>query len=1516
MIKKGLLDPKKLGFGMLAKNFDVVLRSIAASANEMGVVALKPLQDKLTDIQIERDRIKSELADLQNQAKATTPEAVKAEFRAKTGAKRVTGGATLKEATKQLDDLEKIPPSKRDDATKEKIKNQKILVKLYEKAAEESKRIAKEEKANKRLLEKLTKDEIAAQQELNKAKKDSVTVQDKATIAIEGAQQVFQDSRKEAGKVQDQLSEANQKVIDQAKKEKGVQDKLANSLGNKAAKALSYYVIFNQLKRLFQTSIATVKELDRAMTEAATVTSMNREEAWKLLGTYQQLASETGLAVSELAGVVNQFLRQGRTIGDALELTRVAAQSAKVAGISAKEAVDFLTSAVNGFGLAAQQAESVADKFAAIAARSASSFEELAIAMSKVAPTAQSAGVSIDFMMGVLAKGIETTREAPENIGTAFKTIFARMREVTDLGKAAEDGMSLNRVEKALKSVGVTLRDSTGQFRNLEDVLIDVGNKWSTLTSIEQAYIATALAGTRQQPRLLAIFNDFERTKELIQISADATGELAFQHYEYMQGMEASMTNLKTAWQTFIMALTDSEVVIGIVKTLTYVIEQLARFLKDLAKPAQFTTGILIILAATMAVKTANTIIATIASIKYSLSLLGIGKAAAAATPATAAFGATIWAALGPIALVIGLLVVFAFFLINISNQANKAAQGASYFANKVNEVNSALSDLEKKEDSINKLIKRFEELNRKTAKTVSDLEEIDRIASELGSYTYTFKSGPKKGKEETFNLTDTDFAGNIIINQLERDRMLAEIAADRDRLLAERENAFRESLLTEGIEKTFNNPILLNTARRMGYDVGVAYINGLKNATDEQKEEIRKALEQAMRVVDPSKFTKDATFTVKDTIGNIFGPYNTYAEAVRAAQRLQENNFASGFTYEVVQSGDIFDEEAFKAFSENLSKIIFNFYSNIEKAMSSIDPDAITAKAFAEENLLARVEAYRKALLEVNAITDEEERKVALKAIGATFADEAILFDLLENKKIKREVIVGLLMEGLSGEEIEAYLDSFSIDTSKFRHLPTGLIEQMKKDLKKGVEDALAIALDGDYELGFQTLKDTLKKAGYSDEEIKAEITKLSNLINTLNSQAAGQLMQSQMKTSEQLFRMLEDAAKGNFENFAALAQEFGADAINALMSGDESVVIAQIQESVAETVLEIEDAINKLQALEKINGGLRVGEAAELATLIAMRDYYEQIAVYTQVRNYRLGQAKSLLDTVNKLLEIQNTLLDAGMESSGFLSFLDDTINAFREMSTATLGRQLIADLENLKSFAQEGTGIFDTDNLDSAQFRAALDNYMGTLQEYIRVQQSAFEQYKKTVTQTYKTEIDAVKNAVSEKWKQIEYADRLAEAEERVLAGRRNLAALQLSGAGGSELRQAEKDLKKLEQERRKMIEQQMAEEAQKQLEAERDDLILAKQQEMVDAIKIYTDQFEIAGQQLNNLGLEIPKVSPPIRELKDTTEENTTEVINNTIALQDLNRTLVEMNKPMTGQVARGGGFIDASVFFGI
>lgn len=195
------------------------------------------------------------------------------------------------------------------------------------------------------------------------------------------------------------------------------------------------------------------------------------------MGSFQELANATGKTTTEIADMATKFYQQGKSTSQVLELTEAAAKAATIAGIDGSRSIDLLTNAMNGFQMSSSKAMEVSDKFAALAASAATDYEELATALSKVAAQANLAGMSMDFTLGMLTKGIEVTREAPETIGTALKTVIARMRELSDYGSTLEDGMDVNRVEKALSNVGVALRDENGEFRDLEVVLTELGKK-------------------------------------------------------------------------------------------------------------------------------------------------------------------------------------------------------------------------------------------------------------------------------------------------------------------------------------------------------------------------------------------------------------------------------------------------------------------------------------------------------------------------------------------------------------------------------------------------------------------------------------------------------------------------------------------------------------------------------------------------------------------------------------------------------------------------------------------------------------------------------------------------------------------------------------------------------------------------------------------------------------------------------------------------------------------------------
>ena len=71
---------------------------------------------------------------------------------------------------------------------------------------------------------------------------------------------------------------------------------------------------------------------------------------------------------------------------------------------------------------------------------------------------------------------------------------MARVQSLKETG-FTDEGEDVNQVETALKSVGVQLLDTAGEFRNFGDVMDDIGSAWGSMSSRQKAYIATTVAG-------------------------------------------------------------------------------------------------------------------------------------------------------------------------------------------------------------------------------------------------------------------------------------------------------------------------------------------------------------------------------------------------------------------------------------------------------------------------------------------------------------------------------------------------------------------------------------------------------------------------------------------------------------------------------------------------------------------------------------------------------------------------------------------------------------------------------------------------------------------------------------------------------------------------------------------------------------------------------------------------------------------------------------------------------------
>lgn len=336
-------------------------------------------------------------------------------------------------------------------------------------------------------------------------------------------------------------------------------------------------------KRALSSSFETIKELDATMTETAVVTDFSVGDMWRQLPKYTKMANELGVVTNDAYKAATLYYQQGLNTNQVMAVSTETLKMARIAGIDAADATDYMTAALRGFNMEINEvsAQRVNDVYSELAASTASDTEELSIAMSKTASIASNANMEFETTSALLAQIIETTREAPETAGTAMKTIIARFSEVKELFSQGqlfgsdEEGeeININKIDAALKNVGISLKSFLRGEVGLDDILLELASKWDTLDLATQRYIATTAAGSRQQSRFLAMMSNYARTQELVDKAYNAEGAGQAQYEKTLESMETALNRLKNAWDQFAMGILNSDLAKGGITILTELLQ-------------------------------------------------------------------------------------------------------------------------------------------------------------------------------------------------------------------------------------------------------------------------------------------------------------------------------------------------------------------------------------------------------------------------------------------------------------------------------------------------------------------------------------------------------------------------------------------------------------------------------------------------------------------------------------------------------------------------------------------------------------------------------------------------------------------------------------------------------------------------------------------------------------------------------------------------------------------------------
>lgn len=232
--------------------------------------------------------------------------------------------------------------------------------------------------------------------------------------------------------------------------------------------------IFNNLSNSIKKAYDYTKDLDTSLTDIRIVSDKTADDMERFAINANKAAKSLGRSTLDYTRASTIYYQQGLSDEEVKARTEVTLKAANVTGQASAEVSEQLTSIWNGYKVTADEAELYIDKVAAVAAATAADLEELSTGMSKVASAANLMGVDIDQLNAQLATIVSVTRQAPESVGVALKTIYARM---SDIEAGLDEETTLGNYTEKMAQYGINVLNANGQLRDMGEVIEEIGGK-------------------------------------------------------------------------------------------------------------------------------------------------------------------------------------------------------------------------------------------------------------------------------------------------------------------------------------------------------------------------------------------------------------------------------------------------------------------------------------------------------------------------------------------------------------------------------------------------------------------------------------------------------------------------------------------------------------------------------------------------------------------------------------------------------------------------------------------------------------------------------------------------------------------------------------------------------------------------------------------------------------------------------------------------------------------------------
>lgn len=360
------------------------------------------------------------------------------------------------------------------------------------------------------------------------------------------------------------IKEVGNNISGLGEKVTGVGDKVS-ALGGKMTATITMPVVAG--------GTAAVKEAtdySSALAKLSTIADTTQTPLDDLDSSIMALSDSTGMGAAEIAEASYQAISAGQSTKDAVGFVEQANVLARAGFTSMSTATDTLTTALNAYGLSADQVSSVSDKLITTQNLGKTTVDELGASMGKVIPTAAMYGVNLDQLS---AAYITTTKNG---IGTAESTTYINGM-LNELGKSGSTTSDILK-EKTGKSFSELMNSGYNLSDVLQIVQDEADSSGKSLADMFGSQEAAKAAAT-----IIQHTNDFTGAIKELE-SSTGTAQKAF---DTLEASDPSIQFEKTKTAIQNCAISIGQILMPIVQQIAGKIQELVQKFRDLDPETQ-----------------------------------------------------------------------------------------------------------------------------------------------------------------------------------------------------------------------------------------------------------------------------------------------------------------------------------------------------------------------------------------------------------------------------------------------------------------------------------------------------------------------------------------------------------------------------------------------------------------------------------------------------------------------------------------------------------------------------------------------------------------------------------------------------------------------------------------------------------------------------------------------------------------------------------------------------------------